>query len=455
MDNAVTYDVLIVGAGQAGIPLAYSLAGEGRSVALAERQHLGGSCVNFGCTPTKAAIASGSVAANARRAAEFGVRVPEVGVDFPAVLERARGIVANKTGGIQKGLEQTDNPELIWGHARFEGRESDGFRVSVGERSVLAREVVIDTGTRTAIPPIEGIEDVDYITSGNWLHREELPDSLAIIGAGYIGLEMGQLYRRMGSGVTVIGSDDRVAAHEDEQVSGGLQGILEDEGVEFRLGSRAEKVERTGEGVRITLDSGESVEATNVFVATGRAPNTKDLGLENVGLQTSDGGVIEADERLATSVEGIWAAGDIRGGPMFTHTAYDDFRVLASQMSGDGSHTTDRVVPYAIFTDPELGRAGMTEREAREAGYDVDVKTFEMKDDGKAQELGETAGFIRVVVNRADDRMLGAAVLAHKGGELVHMYADLMNAGAPYTVMRDAVHIHPTLAEAIQSAVAS
>lgn len=454
MDNASSYDVLIIGAGQAGIPLAYSLAGDGKSVALAERQHLGGSCVNFGCTPTKAAIASGSVAASARRASEFGVRVPEVGVDFPAVLERARGIVNKKTGGIQKGLEQTDNPELIWGHARFESREDDGFRVSVGERSVVAREVVIDTGTRTAIPPVEGIEDVDYITSGNWLYHEELPESLAIIGAGYIGLEMAQLYRRMGSNVTVIGSADRVADHEDEEVSDGLKSILEGEGVEFRLGSRAEKFERAGGGVRVTLNGGENVEATNVFVATGRAPNTDDLGLDNVGLQTS-GGVIGVDKHLAASVEGIWAAGDIRGGPMFTHTAYDDFRVLASQMSGDGSHTTDRVVPYAIFTDPELGRAGMTEREAREAGYDVDVKSFEMKNDGKAQELGETAGFIRVIVNRADDRMLGAAVLAHSGGELVHMYADLMNAGAPYTIMRDAVHIHPTLAEAIQSAVAS
>ena len=454
MDNSAAYDVLIIGAGQAGIPLAYSLAGDGKSVALAERQHLGGSCVNFGCTPTKAAIASGSVAASARRAAEFGVRVPEVGVDFPAVLERARGIVNKKTGGIQRGLEQTDNPELIWGHARFEGREGDNFRVSVGERSVLAREVVIDTGTRTAIPPVDGIESVDYITSGNWLYNEELPERLAIIGAGYIGLEMAQLYRRMGSNVTVIGSAERVAPHEDEEVSDGLRSILEDEGVEFRLGSRAEKVERAEDGIRITLNGGESVADTNVFIATGRVPNTDDLGLENVGLQTSDG-VIGVDKHLATSVEGIWAAGDIRGGPMFTHTAYDDFRVLASQMSGDGSHTTDRVVPYAIFTDPELGRAGMTEREARDAGYDVDVKTFEMKNDGKAQELGETSGFIKVMVNRADSRMLGAAVLAHSGGELVHMYADLMNAGAPYTVMRDAVHIHPTLAEAIQSAVAS
>lgn len=455
MDNAASYDVLVIGAGQAGIPLAYSMAGEGKRVALAERKHLGGSCVNFGCTPTKAAIASGGVAAQARRASEFGVSVPEVGIDFPAVLERARGIVQKKTGGIEKGLQNTDNPELIWGHARIEGRETGGFRVSVGDRLVTAREVVLDTGTRTAVPPVEGLSEIDFIHSGNWLDREGLPGHLAVIGAGYIGLEMAQLYRRMGSRVTVIGSADRVAANEDEDVSDGLRRILEGEGVEFKLGSRAEKVESDGDGVRLSLSGGETVEATNVFVATGRQPNTGDLGLENAGLELPKSGVIEVDERLRTSVEGLWAAGDIRGGPMFTHTAYDDSRVLYSQMAGDGSHTTERVVPYAIFTDPELGRVGMSEREAREAGYDFEVKSFDMKNDGKAQELGETEGFIKVLVNRADDRILGAAVLAHSGGELVHMYVDLMNANAPYTVMRDAVHTHPTLAEAIQSAIAS
>jgi pyruvate/2-oxoglutarate dehydrogenase complex dihydrolipoamide dehydrogenase (E3) component len=461
VQESQSYDVLIIGAGQAGIPLAYSLAEEGKSVALAERKHLGGSCVNFGCTPTKAAIASGEVAAQARRAAEFGVNVPEVEVDFPKVLERARGIVEKKTGGIEKGLRDTDNPELIWGHARIEGRDTEGFRVSIGDRAVLAREVVLDTGTRTAVPPVEGLSELDFIHSGNWLEREEIPGHLAVIGGGYIGLEMAQLYRRMGSRVTVIGSADRVAKGEDEDVSDSLQAILEEEGVEFRLGARVEKAEKAekaesgGDGVSLSLDSGETLRATHVFVATGRQPNTGDLGLESVGIELPKSGVIEVDERLHASVEGLWAAGDIRGGPMFTHTAYDDFRVILSQMTGDGSHTTERIVPYAIFTAPELGRAGMTERQAREAGYDYEVKSFDMSKDGKAQEIGETAGFIKVVVNRADDKILGAAVLAHSGGELVHMYVDLMNAGAPYTVMRDAVHTHPTLAEAIQSAVAS
>jgi pyruvate/2-oxoglutarate dehydrogenase complex dihydrolipoamide dehydrogenase (E3) component len=456
MDNA-TYDVLIVGGGQAGIPLAYKLAGEGMSVALAERKYLGGSCVNFGCTPTKAVIASAKVAHQARRASEYGLEIPEVRVDFPAVLERARGMAELKRSGLEEGLEGSENPLLIQGHARFEGREGEGFRLRVGELTVTARQVVLDTGTRTLIPPIEGIESVDFIESGNWLEKTELPEHVAIVGGSYIGLEMAQFYRRMGSRVTVVvGNNDQVAAREDEEVSDALREILEEEGVEFVFCERAEKVAPDGEGLVLTLDGGDSAEvrASHLFLATGRKPNTDDLGLENVGLETSEG-IVEVDERLATAVEGIWVAGDIRGGPMFTHTAYDDHRILLSQIAGDGSRTTERVVPYAVFTDPDLGRAGMTEREAREAGYEVEVMTFDMsKEKGKALEIGETKGLIKVVADASSGLILGAAVLASGGSELVHVYVDLMNAGAPYSVIRDAIHIHPTLAEDIQSVVA-
>lgn len=454
MDDTGAYDVLIFGGGQAGIPLAYALAGEGLTVALAERKDLGGSCVNFGCTPTKAAIASAKSAHEARRASEFGIEVSGVKVNFPAVLERARSIAEQSRSGIESGFEGSENPVLIRGHASFEGREEDGFRVRVGDRSVVAKQVVLNTGSRTLIPPIDGLDSIDYIDAGNWLDHTELPEHLAIIGGGYIGLEMSQFYRRMGSRVTVVGGSERVAKTEDAEVSAALQSILEDEGVEFLLNSRAEKVQKSGDGITLGLSGGGELEVSHVFVATGRKPNTDDLGLQNVGLEVADGGIVEGDERLATSVEGIWVAGDIRGGPMFTHTSYDDFRVLSSQMTGDGSHTTDRVVPYAMFTDPELGRAGMTEEGAREAGYDVEVKRFEMKNDGKATEIGETKGFIKVVTEKESGQILGAAVLASEGAELVHLYIDLMNVGAPYTVMRDAVHIHPTLAEAVQSAVA-
>ena len=452
-----SYDVLIVGGGQAGIPLAYALAAEGKRVALAERKDLGGSCVNFGCTPTKAAIASARLAHQARRGSEYGVEIPEVKVNFPAVIERAKNIAEASRGGIESGFADSENPLLIRGHASFEGRNEDGFRLQVGGETVTAEEVVLNTGTRSLIPPIDGLNEVSYIDAGNWLEHTELPEHIAIVGGGVIGLEMSQFYRRMGSRVTVIaGSSGRVAPQEDEEVSEAIQEILEDEGIEFRHNTRAERVEKTGGGIKITLggDNPSELEATHLFVATGRMPNTDDLGLEKVSLKTTKKGIVEADERLKTSVEGIWVGGDIRGGPQFTHTSYDDNRVLLSQMTGDGSHTTNRVVPYAIFTDPELGRVGMTEREAREAGYEVEAMRYEVANNGKAAEIGETKGFIKVVADAPSGKILGAAVLSNEGAELVHAYIDLMNAGATLDVLRDAVHIHPTLGEAVQSAVA-
>ena len=454
MENGA-YDVLIVGGGQAGIPLAYALAAEGKQVALAERKDLGGSCVNFGCTPTKAAIASARVAHQARRGSDYGIEIPEVRVDFPAVIERAKSIAETSRSGIESGFADSENPTLIRGHATFEGRDDEGFRVRVGEQAVVAEEVVLNTGTRSLIPPIDGLDEVDYIDAGNWLDHTELPEHVAIVGGGVIGLEMSQFYCRMGSRVTVVaGSSGRVAPREDEEVSDALQEILEGEGVEFRHNTRAEKVEKTGDGIKITLggDNPSEIEASHLFIATGRKPNTDDLGLENIGLETSKG-VIEADEKLKTDVEGIWVGGDIRGGPQFTHTSYDDNRVILSQITGDGSHTTERIVPYAIFTDPELGRVGMTEREAREAGYEVEVMRYEVANNGKAAEIGETQGFIKVVADATDEQILGATVLSAEGAELVHAYIDLMNAGANLEVLRDAVHIHPTLGEAIQSAV--
>ncbi len=452
------YDVLIIGGGQAGIPLAYGLAKAGKRVALAERQHLGGSCVNFGCTPTKAVIASARVAQQARRAAEFGLKIPTVEVDFPAVLDRARQIVMESRNGLDEGLEKSDNPKLLRGHARFEGRDADGFRVRVSDQAVTARQVILNTGTRSLIPPIEGLNNVKFIHAGNWLEQPELPTHLAIIGGGYIGLEMAQFYRRMGSRVTVIEETGQVAGREDEDVASALQKILEAEGIAFRLNTRVTSVETRNDVVSLTLEQSEgsdNVNASHLFVATGRKPNTDDLGLATIGVKISDRGIVASDERLATNVNGVGVAGDIRGGAMFTHTAWDDYRVLMSQIAGDGSRTTDRVVPYAVFTDPELGRAGLTESEARQTGKAIKVARFEMQKNGKAKEIGETKGFIKVIVDQETSRILGAAVLAAEGAELVHMYVDLMNADAPYSAMRDAVYIHPTLAEAVQSAVSS
>src|SRR6185312_14495411 len=277
---------------------------------------------------------------------------------------------------------------------------------------------------------------------------DALPHHLLIVGAGYVGLEMSQFYRRMGAQVTVVHTADQIAEHEDRDVA---------EGIRFMLGHRAKRVGKTATGVRTTLEVGGKehvIESSHLFLATGRKPNTDDLGLDTVGVAVSDKGIVEVDERLATSAAGIWAAGDIRGGPMFTHTSWDDYRILVSQLLGDGTRTTDRIVPYAVFTDPELGRVGMSERQARESGKNVRVGRFEMRDNGKAREIGETSGFCKVVVDAESEQILGAAVLAAHGGELVHLFVDLMNARARYGVLRDAIHIHPTLAEAMQSAVA-
>jgi pyruvate/2-oxoglutarate dehydrogenase complex dihydrolipoamide dehydrogenase (E3) component len=450
--NDSSYDFLIIGGGQAGIPLAQALAKAGRRVALAERKHLGGSCVNFGCTPTKAVLASARVAQLARRGAEFGLEIPEVRVNFGAVLKRAKDILMESRSGLEKSMAG-DNPKLLRGHARFTGKAAGGFRLRVGEQEVSAQQVVVNTGTRDLVPRVEGLGDIEIIHAGNWLEQDRLPEHLVVMGGGYIGVEMSQFYRRMGSRVTVVEGNRQILGHEDEEVAEALRRLLEAEGVTFKLGAKVARVARDGEGIRVALEGDQAIDASHLFVATGRKPNTDDLGLGTVGVKITDKGILEADERLATNVPGIWAAGDVRGGPMFTHTAYDDYRVLESQLLEGGARTTNRVVPYAVFTDPELGRVGMTEGEAREAGKRVKVARYEMKKNGKAREIGESEGFIKVIAEEGGNNILGAAVLAAEGAELVHMYIDLMNAGAPYTVIQNALHIHPTLAEAVQSAL--
>jgi pyruvate/2-oxoglutarate dehydrogenase complex dihydrolipoamide dehydrogenase (E3) component len=451
------FDVVIIGGGQAGIPLAHGLAKAGKTVALAERKFLGGSCVNFGCTPTKAAIASAKLAHQARRASEYGLRIPKVEVDFAGVLERAKRIALNSRHGHDKSLEHAENPKLLRGHARLEGRADGLFQVRVGDQRVSAKQVVLNTGTRSFIPPISGLMDVDVIHAGNWLEMPMLPTHLAVIGGGYIGLEMAQFYARMGSDVTVLHMGTQVADHEDEDVAQTLQTLLEREGIQFQIGVNVKRTEARADGVRVSFErdgTTHELDASHVFVATGRVMNTDDLGLETLGVKLSNRGVVEVDDHLETSVPGIFAAGDIRGGPQFTHTAWDDYRILENQIVGDGLKTTRRVLPYGLFTDPELGRVGMTEHEAIDQGLDVKVAKFELKRNGKALEIGEPDGFIKLVVDAKTDRILGAAVLSSEGAELVHTYVTAMNADAPFTVIRDAVFAHPTLQEAIQSATA-
>lgn len=453
------YDVIVIGGGQAGIPLAHSFAEAKKKVALVERTHLGGSCVNFGCIPTKAAIASARVAHLARRGNEFGLKIPKVEVDFPAVLKRAREISKDSRDGLEKGFAKTSNPKLFMAQARIAGKSDDGknFRVQIDNKEILeTKEIILNTGTRSFIPPIDGIRDVKFVDSGNWLKMDELPKHIAILGGSYIGLEMAQFYRRMGSRVTVIETSERIAVREDADITATLQKLLEAEKIEFRLNSKVDAIKKQKDG-KIVLhfddaNKPKTLTATHLFVATGRKANTDDLGLETVGVETDERGIVKVKETLETNVKGIWTAGDIRGGYQFTHTAWDDYRIIESQMLGDKKRTTNRIVPYAMFTDPELGRVGLTEKEAREKHENVIVNIFEMEKNGKAREIGEPNGFIKVIIDAKTEKFLGAAVLASEGAEIVHEYVDLMNADAKYTVIRDSVHIHPTLAEAVQSA---
>jgi pyruvate/2-oxoglutarate dehydrogenase complex dihydrolipoamide dehydrogenase (E3) component len=456
--SSIVHDLVIIGGGQAAVPLAKSLTEAGQRVALAERKDLGGSCVNFGCTPTKAALTSAKIAHQARRAQEYGIHVGEVRVDFAAVLERARRISQASRDELVKVATTIAGLDYLTGNARLTGRDGDVYTVMVGERTVRTKGVVLNTGTRSVVPEVEGLHEIDFITAENWLHQETLPQHLIMIGGSYIGLEMSQFYRRMGSEVTVVESEEYIASREDADVSEAMQKTLAGEGIKFMLRSKLKRVAKHGEELVVTLegpDGTQELRGSHLFLATGRRPNTGDLGLDSVGVKTDDKGIVEVDETLATNVKGIWAAGDIRGGPMFTHTSWDDYRILESQMIGDKQRTTKRIVPYAMFIDPQLGRVGMTEKEAREQHTDVKVATFNMTDSGKANMISETQGMIKVVVDGSSDRILGAAVFAAEGAELVHVYVDLMNAGAPYMVVRDAIHIHPTLAEDLQSVMSN
>jgi pyruvate/2-oxoglutarate dehydrogenase complex dihydrolipoamide dehydrogenase (E3) component len=451
------FDLVVIGAGQAGPPLAIALAKKGWKVAIAERKDLGGSCVNFGCTPTKAVIASARVAWLARRGGSFGIRIPSVEPDFAAVLDRAKGIVNQSRMGLRESLRNERNIEVVPSHARFDGRVRGSLRIQAAGRTMTARQVVIDVGTHSRIPPVPGIESVRYLTAESWLDQTDLPKHLVVLGGGYTGLEMAQFYRRMGSAVTVIDEASQVASREDEDVADAIRKLLQSEEIGFRLETRVTGVEEASNGLRITLRAGRNADKlapSHLFVATGRRPNTDDLGLETIGIEPEKDGTIRTTKRLSTKSRGVWVAGDVRGGPMFTHTAWDDYRVLLSQLAGDGSRTTDRIVPYAIYTDPQLGRVGLTEAAAKKEGRRIRVGRFELRQNGKAREIGETEGFVKVVTDARGRRILGAAVLAWEGAELVHLFVDVMNAGGGPAAIRDAIHVHPTLAEAIQSAVA-
>ena len=455
---STSFDAIVIGSGQAGPFLAARLAGAGMKTALIEREHLGGTCVNDGCIPTKTLLASARTAHVAWRAAHYGVNVGgAVSVDMAAVKARKDRIVGQSVDSLSKWLNETENLQLVWGHARFVGPHA----VEVAGEVYEAPKIFVNVGGRAVLPEWPGLSKVQVMTNTSMMGIDTLPEHLVVIGGSYIGLEFAQMYRRFGSQVTVIEQADRLIAREDADVSREVQAILEREGVKFHLSVPCAKVTATNGGsrIRLALTSGRTayeIEASHVLAAVGRRPNTDDLGLARAGIATDARGYIKVDDQLRTTAVGVWALGNVNGRGAFTHTAYNDHEIVAANLFGDEPRRVgDRIPAYALFTDPPLGRVGMTETEARASGRRVLAGMMPMSRVGRAKERGETQGFMKVVVDADSERILGAALLCIEGDEIVHSLLDVMAAGASYKVVQRAVHIHPTVSELIPTLLAN
>ena len=447
VSDTLAFDAVVIGAGQAGPGVGRHLAASGRTVALVEADKVGGTCLNRGCRPTKAMRASARVAHLARTAGRHGVRTGEVSVDFAAVMARKDALIDGWVDGFADTLGHTEGMTLLYGAARFTGRSDAGFEVAVGDRTLVAGEVFLNVGTRATKPPVEGIDDVAWLDNDRVLHLSDLPDHLVVLGGSYVGLELGQLFARLGSAVTIIERGERIASREDPEISAAMARVLAAEGVTVCTSTSATRVEPRGDGVRVHLTEGGPIDGSHLLVAAGRTPNTDTLDLATVGLATDERGFIETDGVFRTAVDGIWALGDINRRGAFTHTSYQDYEILVDHLDG-GSRTADGRIPtYAVFTDPPLGRVGMSEREARASGRPVAKASMPMSDVTRAALDGETDGLISLLVDTETERFLGASVLGITGDEIVQIVSALMHADAPYHVLADMLPIHPTVAE--------
>src|SRR2546425_972594 len=448
----MTYDAIVIGSGQAGNPLSHRLADHGWKVAVVEKAHLGGTCINTGCTPTKTMVASAQVAHYARHAARWGVRACGVSVDLPAIVARKDKVVHGFRDGQQRRVDARKSLRLCRGQARFVGPQ----QLQVGDEQLESERIFIDTGARPDIPRLPGLGTVDYLTNASIMELRELPEHLLVLGGGYIGLEFGQMFRRFGSPVTVVQRSGQILPREDADVAAELQKALESEGIRFLLNAHATRVQnpvsKSKDGrVSLAVDGSDGpteVAGSHLLVATGRKPNTDELDLDKAGVETDKSGFIKVNGRLETNVPGIWALGDVKGGPAFTHISYNDYQIVyANLIEGKNLTIENRYVPYSVFTDPQLGGVGLTEKEARANGYKLKIGKIPMSYVARAIERDETAGLMKLIVNASNDRILGASILASEGGELVQMLGVLMLADLPYTVLKGAVYIHPTLAE--------
>ncbi|HEY1610491.1 MAG TPA: FAD-containing oxidoreductase [Paraburkholderia sp.] len=451
---AQLFDAIVIGTGQSGPPLAVRLGASGRKTAVIERAAFGGTCVNVGCTPTKAYVACARVAYLARRAADFGVQAgaPErVTVDLAKVKTRKDEIIGASRHSVEKWLRDAENVTVFNAHARFTGAHTVSIEAEGGERHELeAAEIFINTGTRAVVPDVPGLDRVRYETNSTLLDLTTLPAHLVIVGGSYVALEFAQMFRRFGSRVTVLVRGTRILAREDDDVAHAVQQVLAREGVAFRFGAEPQRVDPLdGGGVRIMLDGG-ALDASHLLFATGRKPNTDDLGLETAGIEVDRRGIIPVDGRLGTNVPGVWALGDVNGRGAFTHTSYDDYRIVAANLLDGASRSADTRIPAsAVYVDPPLARVGMSEREVRESKRAALIATMPMSRVGRARERGETDGFMKALVDANTKRILGATIFGIEGDEAIHTFIDTMTADAPYTTLQRAMHIHPTVSELV------
>ncbi|GFG68235.1 mercuric reductase [Mycobacterium kubicae] len=441
------YDAIVVGAGQAGPPLAGRLTAAGQRVAVIERKHVGGTCVNTGCIPTKTLVASAHAAQLARRGAEYGIGTGQISVDMAKVKARKDDIMLTDRKGVEGWLEGMDGCTLLRGHARFE----DPHTLRVGDEVLHGDRIFLNVGGRAVVPDIPGLEDVDYLTNVSMLELDTVPEHLVIVGGSYIALEFAQMYRRFGARVTVVERGPRLAGREDEDVSATIRDVLEAEGIDIIVGADDVRISKRDNGFDLTATAGaDAVTGSHLLLAVGRRPNTDDLGLDAAGVQTDSRGYIVVDDTLKTNVDHIWAMGDCNGKGAFTHTSYNDFEIVAANLlDDDPRRVSDRITTYALYIDPPLGRAGLTVDQVRASGRKALVGKRPMTRVGRAVEKGETQGFMKVVVDADTEEILGAAVFGVGGDEAIHCILDVMSAKAPYTTLSRTMHIHPTVSELI------
>lgn len=456
MSSSDHYDSIVIGSGQAGTPLSRALAEAGLRTALIEREHVGGTCVNEGCTPTKTMVASGRVAYLVRRAAEYGVETGPISIDLQRVRQRKRDIVNSFRKGSEMRIRQTANLDLIYGDASFTAPKSVSIRMENGaHRTLIADRIFINTGTRPSRPPLKGLDTVPFLDNLSIMELESVPEHLLVLGGGYIGLEFGQMFRRFGSRVTIVHSGSQLLNREDPDIAEEVARILQQDGAEVLLNTKTSSIGQLDGQICMevsTNDRQHVLTGSHLLVATGRVANTEVLNLPAAGVATDTRGFIKVGNRLETNVEGVYALGDVKGGPAFTHISYDDFRVIRANLLEKKNVTiASRLVPYTLFIDPQLGRVGLSEVEARSQGRNIRVGKLPMTSVARALEMDETRGFIKAIVDADGDQILGAAVLGIEGGEVMAVLEMAMMGRVPYTAVRDGIFAHPTLAESLNN----